>query len=329
MLFLPKSEFLGDDLKLSILYFKHPSSRTFFRKLRLALQFKYPSQVAKFSLFLRTIHVNSIEGFILNKIRTDHSDVLSIFADKYAVRRYVSSLVGDQYLTKLFGVYSKCDDIPWDLLPKEFVLKCSHSSGGIVIVSNKADMNSHLTEFDYKNWGKYLIHPSCLNPHRIEKFFSKMLGQNYAKYTDYFEFAYSQIKPVVLVEELLTDENGNLPKDFKYWCFDGKVVLIQIDSDRYSNHVRDFYDRDWNLLKVQASYPNSSKALKRPINLNKMIDLAEKLSNESDLLRVDLYDLGDRIVFGELTNYPGGGVEKFAPRSFSKFLYSLLCTNKR
>jgi hypothetical protein len=189
-------------------------------------------------------------------------------------------------------------------------------------------MNSHLAEFDYKNWGKYLIHPSSLNPSKIERFFSKMLSQNYAKYTDYFEFAYSQIKPVVLVEELLTDENGDLPKDFKYWCFNGKVALIQIDSDRYSNHVRDFYDRDWNLLNVQASYPNSSKSLKRPINLKEMIDLAEKLSNDSDLLRVDLYDLGDRIVFGELTNYPGGGVEKFAPRSFSKSLYSLLYNNK-
>lgn len=307
---------------------KNPFARTILRKIRMIFQFKYPSWIAEFSLFLRTIHVNSIEGFILNKIRTDRSEVLSIFADKHAVRHYISSIAGEQYLTQLFGVYSNFKDIPWEIFPKEFVVKCSHSSGGIVIVSNRAEKSSELTVFDYRNWGKYVINPVNFNPLRIEKFFSKMLTRNYAKYTDYFEFAYSQIEPVVLVEELLKDENGDLPKDFKYWCLNGKVVLIQVDSDRYANHVRNFYDREWNLLKVRATYSNSSELIKRPIMLSEMIELAEKLSRDSDLLRVDLYELTDRIVVGELTNYPGGGVEKFKPRSFSKELYSLLRTQK-
>lgn len=315
-------------MKLKLSTFKDPSLRSLFRKFRLVFEFKYPPQIAKFSLFLRTIHVNSIEGMILKKIRTDHSEILSIFADKYAARRYVSNRVGEQYLSKLLGVYSKSEDIPWSSLPNEFVLKCSHASGGIVIVSSKANLNSHPTKFDYKNWKKYLIHPRDFNPGSVEKFFSEMLSQNYAEYTDYFEFAYSKIEPFVLVEELLKDENGNIPKDYKFWCFNGKVALIQIDSDRYSNHLRDFYDRDWNKLNVQASYPNSPQCLKRPKNLDNMIHLSEKLSSGSDLLRVDLYDLDNRIIFGELTNYPGGGVEKFRPRSFSKSLYSLQRTNR-
>jgi len=322
------NNFSEDEMKFTEYLYQYPSVRTFFRKLRLTFQFKYPSRIARISLFFRTIRVHSIEGYILNKIRVDRSDKICVFADKYATRHYVSKLVGEQYLTRLFGVYKNSEKLPWEIFPKEFVLKCSHSSGGIVIVSSQASANLDIVEFDYKNWEKYVIHPCNINHFRIETFFSRMLNQNYAQYTDYFEFAYSQIEPVVIVEELLKDENGDLPKDFKYWCFHGRVVLIQIDTDRYINHVRDFYDRDWNLLNVQASYPNSSETLERPIRLGEMIDLAEKLSNDSDLLRVDLYDLGDRIVVGELTNYPGGGVEKFAPRSFSKSLYLLLQSNK-
>jgi hypothetical protein len=298
-----------------------PTIRLLFRKIRLTLQFKHPAGISKFSLFVRTSHISTIEGFILRKIRLDRSPQLSVYADKFAMRHFVKSNIGEEYLTEIYATYERAEQIEWDKLPEECVLKCSHSSGGMVILSKNVGEEMQSIELDYKNWGKYLIHPFSLDRFRIENFFSKMLKQNYSNYTDYFEYAYSQIDPVVIAEELLTDEHGNLPSDFKIWCFFGKAQLIQIDTNRYSNHTRDFYNPNWQKLQVKATYPNSMEVLNRPGNLNEMIQVAEKLSQNSDLLRVDLYDLGDRIVVGELTNYPGGGVEKFAPRSFSMDLY--------
>ena len=142
-------------MKLTEYFYQCPSVRTFFRKLRLTFQLKYPSRIARISLFFRTIRVRSIEGYILNKIRVDRSDKLSVFADKYAMRHYVSTLVGEQYLTRLFGVYKNSEKLPWRNFPKEFVLKCSHSSGGVVIVSSKASANLDIVKFDYKNWEKH------------------------------------------------------------------------------------------------------------------------------------------------------------------------------
>jgi hypothetical protein len=265
--------------------------------------------------------VGTVEGYILRKILEDTSPRLILYADKLAVREYVANTVGSEHLTSLITTFDSADEILWDILPTEFVMKCTHSSGGMIIVSKHGPKANGSIKLDNRNWGKYIIHPDDLDRVNTRKFFSKLLTQKYHSYTDYFEFAYCGIPPRIVVEELLTTEGGEIPSDFKFWCSLGEVICIQIDSNRFGHHLRDFYTQEWNRIDVSLSYQNSEIEVKPPPNLSKMIELAEKLSLSSDLIRVDLYDLKDRVLFGELTNYPGGGVEKFQPRSFSRQLY--------
>jgi hypothetical protein len=291
------------------------------RRLRLICQFKYPRFIGKCKLFFLTLNVRSIEGFILKKISEDTSSLLTLFADKLKVRDHVATTVGNQYLTSLIGTFDTASEIRWDQLPCEFAMKCTHASGGILIVSKQAPRRNLPLKLDSHNWGKYIIHPDDLEVVKVEKFFHGLLNQKYEIYTDYFEFAYSGVTPKIIVEELLSNEEGQIPSDLKFWCSKGEVLFIQLDLDRFGNHLRNFYTKEWVPIEVKLSYHNTKNEIPCPPNLDEMIDISRKLSISSKLVRVDLYDLGERVIFGELTNYPGGGVEKFHPRRFSKYIY--------
>ena len=115
----------------------------------------------------------------------------------------------------------------------------------------------------------------------------------------------------------MCDDDGNIPSDYKFWCLNGKVEFIQVDTDRFGKHLRDFYDTEWNRISVTLTFPNSDFPSKAPYSLIDMIRIAEILSHGVLILRVDLYEINKRVIFGELTNYPGGGIEKFHPRTFS------------
>jgi hypothetical protein len=254
----------------------------------------------------------------------DNREYQTIFADKYKVREYVTGRVGPQYLTKIFHVGAQGEPIPWSKLPIEFVMKCNHSSGGSVIIFNDLQKNSLPRRLDSLNWGKYLVHPENIEKEKIQHFFNKLLTQNYADFPGFREFAYFEIPPKLIIEELLKNENGDLPNDIKFWCINGRVELVQVDVSRFANHQRLLLDRNWKKIPVRITYPIPTDDISAPRNLQEMIKVSELLANGVDFVRVDLYDLGDRIVFGELTNYPGGGLEKFDPSEIGLHLGSLL-----
>lgn len=253
----------------------------------------------------------------------DRREYQTLFADKYKVREYVSAKIGNQHLTKIHYVGGSGEQIPWNDLPMEFVIKCTHSSGGTVIVSSDAKKGLPKV-LDSLNWGKYLVHPDNVEREKIQNFFDKLLQKSYADFPGFREFAYLGIAPKLIIEELLKDDGGKMPSDFKFWCINGRVELIQLDVDRFSNHSRILFDRNWQNFPVRLAYPLPETEIVAPLNLQEMIVLAEKLSSSVDFIRVDLYDLGKRIVFGELTNYPGGGLEKFKPAELGLHLGSLL-----
>jgi hypothetical protein len=226
---------------------------------------------------------------VLYKSLFDRRPLVGIFADKYRVRSYVREKLGsERHLTKLFGVYQDPAEIYEKDLPGRFVMKPNHASGLI----------------KFYDWDT----PRDMDELRmIARCWTRMNFYNVSK-----EWCYKHIKPLVLIEEWL-EVDGQIPRDFKFFCFHGMPWFVQVDIDRFTEHRRNLYDMNWNRFEGSLSYPNSDEPIKKPELLQQMCDIASKLSEDTDFVRVDLYDLHDRIYFGELTNYPGDGLERFDP----------------
>lgn len=225
-----------------------------------------------------------IQWLKLNYRPTD----FTIMADKYEVRNYVENKIGNQYLIPLHTVFRHYKEINYKSLPHSFALKATHGSGWNIISRDKNKANIE----------------------EIRKYFKKYLRKSYYRYSK--EWSYKNIKPRILCEHLIIDEDNNLPKDYKIFCFNGKPFYTQVDFDRFEKHTRAFYDNNWAKQDFSIGYPLSEKLLEKPENFNKMLEIASELSNKHPLVRVDLYNIQGRIYFGELTLYPGNGMETFS-----------------
>jgi hypothetical protein len=214
---------------------------------------------------------------------------MTLWADKFLVRDFVRHRVGDEYLPKLYASYNDPNAIFDVELPQRFVLKPNNGSGRVYIHNGTSAPDI----------GKLAI------------LSAQWLSSNYYRRSK--EWAYKDIKPRILVEEYLGDDLQP-PVDFKFFCFDGAVKFVQVDFDRYSSHKRNMYDRDWALLDCEYGYQSDrSRACPKPDKLYLMIEVAEKLSVGTKFVRIDLYCIEGDIRFGEITNYPGGGSERFSP----------------
>jgi len=218
----------------------------------------------------------------------NRKDLYTQLVDKYSVREYVASTLDEKYLSELIGVWDRAEQINFDELPDSFVLKTTQASGTNIIVNEKSKLNIDDTLKKLNNW----------------------LEVNYYKVGR--EWAYKNVKPRIICEELLSDQEGNIPTDFKFFCFNGRPAYIQLDLDRFGSHERVFYDTQWNHQSFGLYYPKSNKTVPKPDNLDEMIELAKKLSKDIPFCRVDFYTL-PKIVFGEITFYPGNGIEAFHP----------------
>ncbi len=225
----------------------------------------------------------------------DSTELKTKLTDKYLVRKYVKEKIGEEYLIPLLGVYNSFDDIDFSVLPDKFAMKTNHSSGWNVIVTDKAGMDIKEAKRKFDLWMK----------------------RNYA-YNSGLELHYKNIVPRIVVEEYI--ENGNDEIfDYRFFCFSGKAYAIWIDIDSGKpTHKRNIYDLDWNLQPLKVNYPNDYKLDKKPKNLKKMIELAEKLSEGIDMVRVDLYEINDKIYFGELTFTPQSGQASWEPAEYNR-----------
>ncbi|MCD8290224.1 MAG: hypothetical protein LUC91_01830 [Prevotella sp.] len=213
--------------------------------------------------------------------------------DKYEAKKYVASIIGDEFIIPTLGVWDRFDDIDFDTLPNQFVLKCTHDSGGLIICRDKSKL-------DIKACREKL---------------NKSLNMNYFLISR--EWPYKDVKPRIIAEKYMVDESGYELKDYKVFNFDGKAKVIQVDYERFSNHMRNLYTTEWEYIEAAIQYPaNSERRILRPEKLNEMIELAEKLSKGIPHLRTDFYSIEDKLYFGELTFYHGSGFEKFIPEEF-------------
>ena len=213
--------------------------------------------------------------------------------DKYEVRKYVASTIGEEYLIPLLGVWDKFEDIDFSKLPNQFVLKCNHDCGSVIICTDKATFNVE----EAKN--------------KLTKFLKRNI------YYPFREPQYKKIKPRIICEKYMVDESGTDLKDYKIFYFNGIPKIIQVHAGRFTDHKKNTYDMDWNYIPVSIGYAtDSNMIIQRPGNLQEMLNLAQKLSENIPHVRVDLYSIRDKIYFGELTFTGGGGFQKFEPKEF-------------
>ena len=220
----------------------------------------------------------------------DRNPIYTTMADKYEAKKYVANIIGEEYIVPTLGVWDKFDDIDFDSLPNQFVLKCTHDSGGLVICKDK-------NTFDI-DAAKNII--------------EKSLNTNYFYHSR--EWPYKNIKPRIIAEEYIANNDGTLP-DYKFFSFDGDTKALYIATDRQSNEETkfDFYDCEFNHLDFVNSHPNSKKENKKPEHFDEMIKLANILSKGYPHIRVDFYEVNGKVYFGELTFYHMSGFQPFKP----------------
>jgi len=214
--------------------------------------------------------------------------------NKFEVREYVKSKGLEDTLVKLYGHYDNVADVDWDSLPDEFVIKTQHGGGGLSVILCHDKSEETRNEVTTKLAFSHTITPS------------KRGGR---------EWAYWGIPTGIVVEELLVNrENPEAGiNDYKIFCYNGHAKYIIVDVDRYIGHKRNFYDRDWNNLHVTSDCPASDREIERPENLDEMLRVAEKLSEDFPYVRVDLYSVDGKVYFGELTFYPWSGYVQYDP----------------
>lgn len=221
--------------------------------------------------------------------------IMPACADKVEVRKIVSKEIGEEYLIPIYGVWDNVQDIKLDKLPNQFVLKSSHASGQVIITKNKNKMDF---------------------PNEIKKM-KKWLKTNY--YYSSGEWIYKDIKPRIICEQLLEQENNEDLRDYRVFCFNGKAKFIAVDfniTDK-KNTRRNLYDLNWKLINAKISYPQeTSYIVKKPDKFEELIYLSEKLASDFPHTRVDFYIVKEKLFFGEITFFHQGGMGKISPADF-------------
>lgn len=224
--------------------------------------------------------------------------------DKYEVKRYVSDLVGDEHVIPLLGVYDSYDEIDFDKLPDQFILKCTHNSGGFAVCKNKAD-------FDIT---------------AEKKKFDKMLKENY--YWKTREWPYKNVRPRIIAEKYI-DSLGNPDSiEYKVTCFDGKVGFITICQGpahvEFWKRTNDHFTPEFEWLPWWVNYEHAKVRPEKPEQWDKLIELAEKLSKGMPVIRVDFYVIDGEVYFGEFTFYTWGGFMHFHPKEWDRKLGDMI-----
>lgn len=218
--------------------------------------------------------------------------------DKYRVKNYVGKIIGDDFIIPTLAVWDRFEDIDFDKLPNHFVLKCTHDSGGVVICRDK-------NKFKIKE---------------AEKKIKKHLKRNY--YWGGREWPYKNVKPRIIAEQYLDSVDGLV--DYKLMCFNGEVKCLFVCTRRLSKEgLRvTFYDLDWNIMPFTRKYPKEEIPMQKPYSLDKMVKAAQKISSGYPFMRVDFYEIDKKPLFGEITLYPGSGMEPFSPKEWDYTLGS-------
>ena len=225
----------------------------------------------------------------------DRNPLYTVMVDKYEAKKYVANLIGEEYIIPTFGVWEKGEDIDFDALPDKFVLKATHDSGRVIICRDK----------------------SKLDRKKAVEEMNKSLKRDFYAVTR--EWPYKNVKRRIIAEQLLEPLSGGDIADYKVHNFNGIPKVILVCRDRFADTglTEDFFDIGWTHLNVRRpGHPNAPIAESRPAELDKMLELSEKLSNGYPFMRTDFYTIGGKVYFGEITLYPASGAVPFEPSEY-------------
>lgn len=225
----------------------------------------------------------------------NHNPLYTTLVDKFAVKQYVEEKIGKNYLIPTLGIWNRFDDIDFNSLPNQFVLKCTHDSGGLVICKDKSKLDLTVAR----------------------KIINKCLKHNF--YYSGFEWPYKNVKPRIIAEQYMEDTKTKELRDYKFFCFDGivKYLFIATERQKEGEDVKfDFYDADFHHLPFRQGHENAFVLPEKPLRFDEMKILAEKLSSGMPHVRVDLYEVDGTIYFGEFTFFHHGGWTPFDPEEW-------------
>lgn len=236
----------------------------------------------------------------------DRNPEYTKMVDKYEVKKYVSDVIGEEYVIPTIGVWDKFEDINFDDLPKQFVLKTTHDSGSVVVCKDKDKLDINKTK----------------------KKLTKSLKRDF--YNCGREWPYKNVKPRIIAEKYMEDDSGDL-KDYKVYAFNGECDLVLTCLDRAKGETKFvYYDRNWNLQKEMTNdgikYGDTIKT-EKPKTLDKMFEFASILSKGIPFVRVDFYEAKGELYFGELTFFPSSGFDANRKEITDKILTEKLKLN--
>ena len=222
--------------------------------------------------------------------------------DKYAAKQWVAERIGEEYIIPTLGVWDHFEEIDFESLPDQFVLKCTHDSASVVIVKEKTKMDKLAAK------------------RKLER------GLRCQYYRLSREWPYKNVPPRIIAEEYIEDESGKTLVDYKMFCFNGepKIMMIGKGDPHGAGRTRDFYDLELNLLPFTNRAPNSKDPLSGLPQLKEIISISEQLSADIPYLRVDTYIVNEKIYVGELTFYHNAGFTPFEPEMWDRKLGDLI-----
>lgn len=261
------------------------SDRTF-------IKWEYFSGMKKFpDLNNPKTYNEKLQWLKLNNIHPEYSKMV----DKADAKEYVKDVLGEgaeQYIIPTLGIWNNFDEIDFNTLPNQFVLKTTHDSGGVVVVKDKASMNIK----------------------DVREKIERSLKNNF--FFQHREYPYKHITPRILAEKFMVDESGTELKDYKFFCFNGEPKMLFVATDRPFDTRFDFFDIEFNHLPFKQGHPLATKVISKPKGFSEMLELSRKLSKGFPHVRVDLYDINGHIYFGELTFFHFSGNVPFEPEEW-------------
>lgn len=242
----------------------------------------------------------------------DRKQEYSTMVDKYAAKEYVAQLIGENYIIPTLGVWDRFEEIDFDQLPNQFVLKCTHDSGGLVVCRDKTQLDKN----------------------EICKKINRSLKRNY--YWNSREWPYKNVKPRIIAEMLMSDETQTIGlTDYKFYCFNGQPRFLYVSTglEDHATASISFLTLDWQFAQyARSDYHSLNELPSKPKSFDSMVDIARKLSDGIAFLRVDLYEIGGNVYFSELTFSPCGGFMPFTNEEHDLEIGNMLqcsCQTKR
>ena len=222
----------------------------------------------------------------------DHNPLYTILVDKYEVKKYMKKVLGEGMVIPSYGVWHHFDDIDFDKLPDQFVLKCTHDSGRFCIRRDK----------------------SSFDKEKAKEKLEKSLEHNFYWWTR--EWPYKNVKPRILAEKYMEDAKNEVLTDYKFFCFNGEPRMMYLSNDASSHPHTDFFDMEWNHLPFRMKDPNAEILPPKPLLFDEMKNIAKKLSSGIPHVRVDLYVINGQIYFGEMTFFHNSGIFSVTPEEW-------------